>query len=330
MTRTRPRTRTRTRTLTLPQTRTRSHPDPGPGHGPGPRPIHRQPPRLLGRFPQPRRQRRRQRPRLHPPPPVPPRPPRVVHPRRRPQPEHILRLEHRHPRRRSQRQPDQPPPRLALDNPKTSKRTIHKRTLTHRQTGIPPPRRVVIVRARVHDPVLGVVLEPMHAPRRPRVEAELEHDHPRKSERLAKRSDRRRDHAEVLGHDRQRPELPLERVEQGPAGPSPPPAARRCAGPGRHRPVRHEPAEVVEPDEIEMRARAAGPLDPPAVPVPAHRRPVVHRVPPQLPVVGERVRWRAGHQPIQEQLRMGAMVGAPRGHVDRYVTEQPNPRSSGI
>ena len=124
----------------------------------------------------------------------------------------------------------------------------------NRQPGIPPPRRVVVVRPGVHDPVLDVVLEPVHAPRSAHIETELQNDHPRKPERLAQCRHRRRDHPEVLRHHRERPELTLERVEQGPARAALPPSRRRRPRPRGHGPVGHEPAEVVDSDGVEMRA----------------------------------------------------------------------------
>ena len=50
--------------------------------------------------------------------------------------------------------------------------------------------------------------------------------------------------------------------------------------------------------------------------------PVIQRVPPQLPLGGERVRWRTGDEPILEQLRVGLVVGTVGSDVDRNVADQ--------
>ncbi len=48
----------------------------------------------------------------------------------------------------------------------------------------------MIMRARVDDPILGVVLGPVHAPGMRGIEAELKHDHPREAELVAQPLDR--------------------------------------------------------------------------------------------------------------------------------------------
>ncbi len=101
---------------------------------------------------------------------------------------------------------------------------------------------------------------------------------------------------------------------------------KRVARALRHRPVGHEPAEVVDAREVEELERPLQPLHPPAVPAaPPQRRPVVQGVAPQLALVGERVRRHAGDEAVLEELGVGAVVGRSGRDVDRHVADQPHP-----
>ena len=73
-----------------------------------------------------------------------------------------------------------------------------------------------------------------------------------------------------------------------------------------------EAAEVVDPHEVEELERPPEPLDPPAVAGPLQRRPVVERVPPELTAGAQRIGRRAGDRAREEELRVGALVGAVR------------------
>ena len=106
-------------------------------------------------------------------------------------------------------------------------------------------------------------------------------------------------------------------------GPRRPPAVPRGLGAGRDRPVPREPAEVVDPEDVDEVEHAAHPLDPPAVAVRGHRLPVVERVAPQLAEVVEAVRRGARDDLVerQEELGVGAMVAAVGRDVDRHVAD---------
>jgi len=81
---------------------------------------------------------------------------------------------------------------------------------------------------------------------------------------------------------------------------------------------------VIDARQVDTGEGAAEALDPPAVAVGAHRRPVVDRVAPQLTGLRERVGRHAGDDGVLEELRVGAMVGAVVGDVDRHVAEDPH------
>ena len=166
---------------------------------------------------------------------------------------------------------------------------------------------------------------PVRAARVVGVEAELQHDHARVAEPVAQPLDRRRDDAQVLGDQRQlAPQRRGRGVEHRAARPAPPAAAERVARAGRHRPVGHEAAEVVDAREVDELEGPPQARHPPAVAAPLQRRPVVDRVAPQLALVGERVRRRARDHAGLEELGMGAVLGAARRDVDRHVADQPH------
>ena len=166
----------------------------------------------------------------------------------------------------------------------------------------------------------------MHAPRDVGLKAELEHDHPGQAERVPQAIDRRRDHAEILGDERQRAvESGGDRVEHRPpraADPAPVDGRLRTRS---HRPVRDKSPEVIDPGDVEQLQGPPRPLDPPPIAASAQRRPVIQRVAPQLTVIGKCVRRGTRDEPVLEQLRVSAVIDAPRRHVDRDVAEQPDP-----
>ena len=158
----------------------------------------------------------------------------------------------------------------------------------------PPPadRGVRVVRARVDDEVPPVVLRPVRirgGPREGRTGARPSPE----ARAVTQGVHRRCDHAEVLDDQRQPPEFAFARrgtarrpgrAASGPSSPSAfpraPPSRRRSRGSGRC--ARGRTAR-----------RPPHPLDPPAVAVAPHRRPVVERVAPQLADRAERVGRRA-------------------------------------
>ena len=120
------------------------------------------------------------------------------------------------------------------------------------------------------------------------------------------------------------PELTADRQQHVPAGCRAPAARARRAPPRGHRPVGDEPAEVVDPRQVDQLQRAPEPLDPPAEPGRAVRVPVVERVAPQLAVPRVRVRRDARDAVGLEELRVERVVGAVGRHVDRHVADQPH------
>ena len=201
---------------------------------------------------------RRQRARRHLPAPRSGRAAGDVHPRLAAEPEHVLRLQHRQPRRRRERQADHRPPRLGLLD--AAGGDLRRRGARRGAQRLPPAaQRVVVVRARVDDAVLLVVLEPVRAVRVVGIEAELHDDHPREAERAT----HPRPPASVM--------TPRSSAITGSA-PSGAAAASNTARPGprrqrraarvgrilRHRPVRDEPRNGRSARGRTARTSAAG------------------------------------------------------------------------
>ena len=86
-------------------------------------------------------------------------------------------------------------------------------------------QRVGVVRRRVDDLPLAMVLEPVRVRLRPAERPEQD-DHPGEAELVAQRLDVRGDHAEVLGDHGQRAELPLCGAEHRVAGAGQPAPSR--------------------------------------------------------------------------------------------------------
>ena len=86
---------------------------------------------------------------------------------------------------------------------------------------------------------------------------------PGRANSRADRVDLRRDDAQVLGDERQAAELRFERVQELAARPRHPPARLGRRRPRRDVPVRLEPAEVVEPDQVDLLQDVPHPIDPP-------------------------------------------------------------------
>ena len=98
-----------------------------------------------------------------------------------------------------------------------------------------------------------------------------------------------------------------------------------------HGPVGDEPAEVVDPREVEHLERPPQPLGPPAVAdgaaAPASRTT-------GCPTAGPVSEYASGGtpatRPVLEQLRMSPVVGRPRRHVDRDVAHQAHAAVVGV
>src|SRR5581483_6500662 len=109
------------------------------------------------------------------------------------------------------------------------------------------------------DLVADVVLRPVEVPRRA-AEAPEENRHARQAELVAQTVDGRRDQTEILGDERELPDLLFDRAEQLDARPGPPPATLRSLVMRGNRPVGDEAAEVVDAAGVDELERAAEPF----------------------------------------------------------------------
>ena len=199
---------------------------------------------LGGHLPQPPRQRRRQRARLQPPAPVARRAARGrssaprCRGRARPGPAPSPRA----PARRA-RAGSAPTTARRSRIPRARELGVDERRASRRVERLDTSRaRVVVVGARCRRPGRSTWFSRRCGlSRLVRVEAELQHDHPGQAELVAQPLDRRRDHAEVLGDQRQRRRA-RARAASNSARPGPrrqrPPTARRVrprAPPSRRR-----------------------------------------------------------------------------------------------
>src|SRR5688572_20088225 len=209
------------------------------------------------------------------------------------EPEDVLGRRDRQLRARAPRELEQLPMRLPSRDP-------HACTVAPVQRAPPAECRVVVVRPRVRDGPRRVPLGPMRVPWVP-VERELQDAHTREAELLAEALDWFRDHAEILGHERQPSELAAEGPKDRLAGTSPPAPRPRGARARWDRPVRDEAAEVIDAQKIEERELPAEAVDPPAVTTRPKRGPVVERAAPALAARAERIRRYPGDDPRSEE-----------------------------
>src|SRR5207302_10846095 len=84
-------------------------------------------------------------------------------------------------------------------------------------------------------------------------------------------NDRRRDHAEVLGDQRQHTQLIPDGLEELTPRPAPPHAPTGRPPPLRHGPAGDEAAEAVDPSDVDELERPPEAFDPPAVARRPHR-----------------------------------------------------------
>ena len=147
-----------------------------------------------------------------------------VHPRLAAEPEQVLRRHDRDVRLRGEREPDQEPARLVARGSRPRRRPATRGGGCGRRLLPPAERGVVVVRARVDDAssrrrAIGLSCQSR---------SELQSRPSREPELVAEPLDRRRDHAEVLGDQRQRRRARADDgVEELAAGPAAP-ACRRA------------------------------------------------------------------------------------------------------
>src|SRR5439155_20405360 len=131
---------------------------------------------------------------------------------------------------------------------------------------------------------------------------ELGHVHAGQTELVAEAFNWTRDHAQVLGDERQLAKRRGDRIEERPSGAAPPRAQTRGLVSLGHRPVGDEAAEVVDSHEIEELERPPQALDPPAVAGRPHCPPVVERGSPALASAAEVIGWNARDHTLLEEL----------------------------
>ncbi len=130
----------------------------------------------------------------------------------------------------------------------------------------------------------------------------------------------RGDQAQVLGHQRQRPERRLKRAEERQPGRLDPLALDRRLLLGGDRPVGLEAAEVVEADDVIKLAGAADAVDPPVEAALGQHIPAIERVAPALAggreVVGRHAGDANGLQVLVQLEEIGVNPDVGRIHVD--------------
>ena len=142
--------------------------------------------------------------------------------------------------------------------------------------------------------------------------------------------DRRRDDPEVLGDQRELPELCLDRSKQRGPRTAVPASLPRIGRPCRDCPVGDETTEVIDSRDVDELERPAEAFDPPAVTLTAVLAPVVDGLAPELPGGMRHVRGGSGDEPVREELRVGPHVGPVGRDVDGNVSDQKDAALGGI
>ena len=183
---------------------------------------------------------------------------------------------------------------------------------------------VVIMRANVADvPRLAVMRQIIRISLG--VKGELQNAHSREARIAYKLPHAVRQHTEILrnvAHMREPPAQYADKPHAGAAHPIPALGALRVGG---DRPEAFKAAEMVDPQHIVELARAVNAAYPPAVAVCAHTVPIVQRIAPELPLVGEGVRRTARDKrrhiiPIQhEEMRLAPHVGRVERDIYRDI-----------
>src|SRR5687767_9680708 len=136
-------------------------------------------------------------------------------------------------------------------------------------------------------------------------ERELQDAHAWIAELLANLFHGRRDHAEVLGDDRQRAEGFCDGLEQLGAWTLHPPSVDRVLSVARYFPVGLETAEVIDANDVIELERRTESLDPPRIAVCSHSFPIVDRVAPELASRAEVV---GRHASLNDRAAVGAQL----------------------
>src|SRR4051812_4747582 len=158
-------------------------------------------------------------------------------------------------------------------------------------------------------------------------ERELEYLHAGEAQLIAQLLYVGRNYAQILGDDRESSQRITHRLEQRCAWAGHPAAIDGSFLAGRHLPVGHEAAEVIQPRDIDQCQCRAEALDPPAVALAGQHIPAIQRVAPQLPGEAEVIRWYAGHSDRmaflvqREDLAVGPDIRAIIGYEDRDVAD---------
>ena len=192
----------------------------------------------------------------------------------------------------------------------------------------PLRKRVVVVGADIAHAVFRLIVGKVDVVR---IEGKLQDLHSGESGKIAQLDHRVGHHAQVLRNDVQIRECGFNSRDKGLARSGDPvSAARRSLAEG-HGPVALQAAEMVDADHVEQPGRRMEPPDPPGVAVLRHPVPVVERVAPKLPVLGEIVRRDSRHlgrPALAVQLKHAPVrpyVRAVQRNIDRHVADDADP-----
>ena len=168
------------------------------------------------------------------------------------------------------------------------------------------------------------------------IKGKLQHLHPRKSRILYQLFHRRRQESQILCNNVQPAKVALQGPEKLQSRPLLPVSSLRGLISCRNRPVLIKAPEVIHPDHIIQPEAILHPPDPPAVPGLLMIVPPVQRIPPQLSGCRKCIRRTSCHRLRTailvklEQLRTGPAVCPVKCHIDRDISQNPNPPSVRI
>ncbi len=195
---------------------------------------------------------------------------------------------------------------------------------------VPAAHGVVIVGAGVGHAMDRVVMRQEGAVRPAAVihaEAKLQDLHSWQAKGIAQLVHIRRDHAQVLGDDRQIAQAGLDGAEEIHPRRRHPTAISGCLGPAGHLPVGAETAEMIDAHDVHLAQHGADALQPPSVAGSLVHLPAVKRVTPQLAAGRIIVRRHPGNHSWaafrvqEEKLRVGPDIRAVMGDEDRDIAD---------
>ena len=163
----------------------------------------------------------------------------------------------------------------------------------------------------------------------PGIKSKLQYFHTRKARILQHLPHRIRKESKILRNDRQLSQLLPQCPEQIHAGPRLPAAMLRCPISIGNGIVFIKSTKMVDPYHVIPLIAVLDPGGPPRVAAVPMYRPVIERVPPELPGLREGIRRAAGntHRPALrvklEELWMRPGIGTVQRHIDRDISDDP-------